>query len=128
MLRYCIVCNNVVENVILWDGMQEFIGPENCQLIQHDQAGIGWLYVNGEFKEPPPEAVKKEDLIEQAMMKKQALIQVAAKKIDPLADAVELGMATDKETAELRAWKMYRVMLTRVDPEKAPDITWPPAP
>lgn len=128
MLRYCIVCENVVKNVILWDGQQDFNNKENCEIIQNDIAGIGWKYVNGEFIAPPDPQEQKQDLIELVKSKKQFLIANATKKIDPLSDSVELGMATDKEIADLKAWKMYRVMLSRVDPEKTPEIIWPSPP
>jgi hypothetical protein len=45
-----------------------------------------------------------------------------------LDDAVSLGMATEEETAALLAWKAYRVQLSRVDLETAPEIDWPLAP
>ncbi|WP_409325412.1 tail fiber assembly protein [Serratia liquefaciens] len=43
-------------------------------------------------------------------------------------DAVELKMATKEEKVQLTAWKTYRVLLSRVDPDQAPDITWPVRP
>jgi uncharacterized protein (DUF1499 family) len=48
--------------------------------------------------------------------------------IAPLQDAVELSMATDEETNALTAWKKYRVLLSRIDTSKAPDIVWPTKP
>lgn len=32
---------------------------------------------------------------------------------------------TEEETSLLEAWKMYRVLLNRVDTSTAPDIEWP---
>ncbi|MEC5342147.1 tail fiber assembly protein [Brenneria populi] len=69
----------------------------------------------------------------------QALIQVAQQelstrhtvandRIQALNDAVELGIATEEETATLNEWKTYRVLLNRVDLATAPEIVWPEAP
>ncbi|KKI48344.1 tail fiber assembly protein G [Obesumbacterium proteus] len=45
--------------------------------------------------------------------------------ISTLQDAVDLDMATDEEIAQLKAWKTYRVLLSRIDTAGAPDIDWP---
>ncbi|ECW0880022.1 tail fiber assembly protein, partial [Salmonella enterica subsp. enterica] len=46
-------------------------------------------------------------------------------KIAPLQDAVDLGIATDDEKAQLDEWKKYRVLVNRVD-TSAP--SWPDKP
>lgn len=46
-------------------------------------------------------------------------------KIAPLQDAVDLGIATDDEKAQLDEWKKYRVLVNRMD-TSAPD--WPEVP
>lgn len=74
---------------------------------------------------PPPTA---QEATEQAQSQARALMQIADGRIRPLNDAQELGIATDEETAQLKAWKTYRVMLNRVDTSAAPDISWPAKP
>lgn len=74
---------------------------------------------------PPPTA---EEYVEQAQQQVSALMQTADSKIRPLSDAQELDIATDEETAQLKAWKTYRVMLSRVDVSEAPNIKWPVQP
>jgi hypothetical protein len=54
--------------------------------------------------------------------------RVAAERIALLEDAVSLGMATEEETAALLVWKAYRVQLSRIDLETAPNIEWPEMP
>lgn len=66
--------------------------------------------------------------IAQANATKAALIKNASERIEPLQDAVELGMATDEEKSRYDAWRKYRVMLTRVDTTLAPAINWPVLP
>ena len=64
----------------------------------------------------------------QAAQEKANLLMIATSAIAPLQDAVDLDMATEDEAAALNEWKKYRVMLNRVKPEDAPDITWPELP
>ncbi|HIE2033711.1 TPA: tail fiber assembly protein, partial [Salmonella enterica] len=56
---------------------------------------------------------------------KSRLLQMASGKIAPLQDAVDLGIATDDEKAQLDEWKKYRVLVNRVDTSN-PD--WPDKP
>ena len=63
-----------------------------------------------------------------AEAKKSQLLSEAATVISPLQDAVDTDMATDEEKERLTAWKSYRVLLSRVDTDKAPDIEWPDKP
>ncbi|MFC6299594.1 tail fiber assembly protein [Pseudomonas spelaei] len=55
---------------------------------------------------------------------------VADFTIAPLQDAVELDEATEKEITDLKAWKQYRVLLSRVSlqPGYPNTIKWPSAP
>lgn len=73
-------------------------------------------------------AAEKAALIQQARTEKAHRMSEAGKHIAPLEDAVELKMATQEEKAQLTTWKTYRVLLSRVDPDKAPGITWPVRP
>ncbi|WP_338132150.1 tail fiber assembly protein [Yersinia kristensenii] len=59
---------------------------------------------------------------------KAELLNEAAARIAPLQDAVDTQLATNDEKAQLTAWKTYRVLLSRIDTSKAPDIEWPEAP
>ncbi|HIF5761470.1 TPA: tail fiber assembly protein [Raoultella ornithinolytica] len=56
------------------------------------------------------------------------MMRKANEKIAPLSDAVELGIHTDDEVAQLTEWKKYRVALSRIDTATAPDIDWPEIP
>ncbi|MBA7876262.1 MULTISPECIES: tail fiber assembly protein [Citrobacter] len=66
--------------------------------------------------------------ITQATQQKESLLALASSKIAPLQDAVDLDIATEVETALLLAWKKYRVLLNRINPDDAPDISWPDMP
>lgn len=66
--------------------------------------------------------------ITQATQQKESLLALAASKIAPLQDAVDLDIATEAEAALLLAWKKYRVLLNRINPNDTSDIKWPEQP
>lgn len=69
-----------------------------------------------------------EQLVNAADLEKSRLITVASDAIAPLKDAVDLGIATDKEVYFYDEWRKYRVLVSRVDTNLAPDIIWPSQP
>ncbi len=71
------------------------------------------------------EAAEKAAQLRQAEETKSRLLQMASEKIAPLQDAVDLGLATDDEKAQLDEWKKYCVLVNRVDTLN-PD--WPEKP
>lgn len=94
------------------------ITPENQDV---DIMG-GWVFKGGKIQ---PREYSQEELIAQAEAKKAELLSVATAAITPLQDAVDLGEATEEETALLIAWKKYRVQVNRVDTSEP---VWPEAP
>ena len=95
-------------------------GQSEGKLISADKAGNPVLV---DFPAPT-----EEELITMAGSQKARMIAEATVQIGPLQDADDLGIATEEETKALKEWKTYRVMLSRVDASKAPDITWPQKP
>lgn len=75
---------------------------------------------------PPSEA----ELIAMAETRRDELLRVAAIRIAPLQDAVDLDDATDAEVGLLKAWKQYRIKLNRLpDQSGYPSaIDWPAPP
>lgn len=69
-----------------------------------------------------------DELIAQAEETRAQLMTEANQRIIPLQDASDLDIATDEELSQLKAWKTYRVLLSRVDVSKAPDVEWPEKP
>ncbi len=95
--------------------------PENVTSVSPDgeyQKWDGKAWVKDE-------AAEKAAQLRQAEETKSRLLQMASEKIAPLQDAVDLGLATDDEKAQLDEWKKYRVLVNRVD-TAAPD--WPERP
>lgn len=96
------------------DGSQDEFIADDLALISEQEA----LAITN----PPP---TKEQLIAEAEYQKQALLNEATVAIAPLQDAVDLGIATDAEREQLKAWKEYRVQVNRVDVGGGEEIEWP---
>ncbi|MBJ2706698.1 tail fiber assembly protein [Salmonella enterica subsp. enterica serovar Newport] len=71
------------------------------------------------------EAAEAAARLREAEGTKNRLLQIASEKIAPLQDAVDLGIATDDEKAQLHEWKKYRVLVNRVD---TTNLVWPEQP
>ncbi|EIO9269216.1 tail fiber assembly protein [Salmonella enterica] len=95
--------------------------PENVTSVSPD----------GEYQKWDGKAWVKDEAAETAARLREAegtksrLLQMAAEKIAPLQDAVDLEIATDDEKVQLEEWKKYRVLVNRVDTTN-PD--WPDVP
>ncbi|ENS5557483.1 tail fiber assembly protein [Salmonella enterica] len=98
--------------------------PENVTSVSPD----------GEYQKWDGKAWVKDEAAETAARLREAegtksrLLQMASEKIAPLQDAVDLGLATDDEKAQLDEWKKYRVLVNRVDTSTAAKIDWPKKP
>lgn len=90
--------------------------PENCDIYG------GWKYENEIVTAVSPVLIKS------AESELKLRLTRANEVIETLQDAIDLGMATDEEISLLTAWKKFRVLLSRVDITKAPDIVWPVQP
>ena len=45
MNRYAIIKDNIVINVVIWDGQSEWKSPEGTQIVQSDSLNIGDTYL-----------------------------------------------------------------------------------
>lgn len=65
-----------------------------------------------------------------ATRKRALLLQYASNQINALQDAVDLEISSDVERQALSAWKMYRVLLNRLDIsiDSSGEINWPVGP
>ncbi|WP_340618944.1 tail fiber assembly protein [Xenorhabdus entomophaga] len=99
---------------------QLFEGQKNGKLIVAGENG------SPKLKDIPPPT--SEELQQRAETEKQQLLKKAAESIGICQDAVDLEMATEVEKAALTKWRLYRVLLSRVDCSAVPDIDWPEQP
>lgn len=81
--------------------------------------GLAWIN--------DPEAQKTAE-INDAQLKKNQLDKDAQRIILLLEYAIETDMQTGEESAQLHAWKKYRVLLNRIDINQASQILWPEMP
>lgn len=74
--------------------------------------------------DPPPPTPK--EWAEINLGRCRALMNEAALKIAPLQDAIDLNIATDDEKQRLKAWKVYRVALNRIEQHSSlsAEIEW----
>ena len=58
MNKYAIIENGVVTNICLWDGITEWLPPENSSVVQlvDTSVCIGFLYSDGQFTPPPSDS------------------------------------------------------------------------
>lgn len=81
---------------------------------------------------PPPPAPppSNEELAMVAFARRDQALSVAAIRIAPLQDAVDLGEHTEAEVEELKAWKQYRIGLNRIQLQVGfpVEIEWPAEP
>ena len=103
------------------DGLVVLPGkPADQQFPMLGYAAIDWCQVQ-------TAAQKAETLARATLLQCRAVADTA---IAPLQDAVDLAEATTEETEMLKAWKRYRVALSRL-PEQAgwsTEIDWPTPP
>ncbi|OQP31001.1 tail fiber assembly protein [Pantoea latae] len=86
---------------------------------------VGYFYNDGHFAVP---AVEPENAVLVAKATQTILMEEASNAIAPLQDAVDINIATDEEVTRLAEWKKYRVLLSRINMQDAPDIEWPTKP
>ncbi|EOI1001787.1 TPA: tail fiber assembly protein [Citrobacter farmeri] len=92
------------------------VSPPDNKKLGSENGRPAWVDI------PPRTA---EELIVMAEQERSSLRAIADAEIAWRQDAVDVGIATDEETAALVDWKKYRVLLMRVDTAK-PD--WPTLP
>lgn len=68
-----------------------------------------------EFLELSKPKITKEDIIFNNKISKDNLIIEANEKIKILEDIIELKMQETNEEEQLKEWKRYRILLTRID-------------
>lgn len=81
-------------------------------------------------EEPEPYVPKPEEILAESLAERDRLLSLAAIRIAPLQDAVDLDDATPAEAALLKKWKQYRIAVNRIDqqPGFPLGIAWPVEP
>lgn len=79
---------------------------------------------------PPPPPPTEQELAAAALSQRDLALSVAALRIAPLQDAVDLGDETPADVAALKQWKQYRVGLNRIEQQAGfpLSVDWPVMP
>lgn len=79
---------------------------------------------------PDDPVLSIEQVLSSANSKRDSLLSIAALRIAPLQDAIDLGDATSLDKEKIKQWKQYRVLVNRVsEQDNFPEnIIWPDMP
>lgn len=80
-----------------------------------------------EFLELSKPKITKEEIIFNNKINKDNLLSEANEKIKILEDIIEFEMQEANEEEQLKEWKKYRILLTRIDINNS-DAVFPPKP
>lgn len=112
---YAVVENEIVVNVILWDGESEWSPDNGVAIIADSGVSIGWSYVDEVFTPPPPPKPTPEDIAAKNLASAQSEYDSATKSINALneqiADSDYNGTTEEAVKDELYAWTEYRKQL-----------------
>lgn len=103
-------------------GWRAASGPEDI--------GVDEWYTEETPPDPIPLPPTHDELIALARTQRDQLLTLAAIRIAPLQDAVDLDESTPDEVARLKLWKQYRIALNRVEQQAGypAEIDWPRSP
>ncbi|CAH0177768.1 hypothetical protein SRABI123_01360 [Pseudomonas sp. Bi123] len=107
-------------------GMRSFDSEHNTLLDDEHFVDIN----DGPEPEVVPLPPGNEELTALAKEQRDKLLAIAANRMGPLQDAVDIARATDDEAARLMLWKGYRIDLNRIEQQEGfpLDIDWPLSP
>nr|ADV36408.1 phage tail assembly chaperone [Edwardsiella phage eiAU]ADV36462.1 phage tail assembly chaperone gp38 [Edwardsiella phage eiDWF] len=101
----------------LADGSQDHYIKEGLMPISETEAMA--------LANPPP---TQEELITQALDKKNTLLEEARKTTNDWQTELSLGIISDGDKAKLVEWMGYIKKLREINPASYPDIQWPTTP
>ena len=120
-----------------FDESEEFIeitDEQYLEALDGMQKGLA-ATIDGGFKvappppEPPP-APTKQEIAAATLYGRDRALSVAAIRIAPLQDAVDIDDATPEDVEMLKKWKQYRIALNRIQDQTGfpLDVSWPDEP
>ena len=85
--------------------------------IKANEEGKALKNINGKLMlvDFEPIKISDEQILLQNQSRKTALIKDANEKIAIIQDVIDLDMQESNEEEQLKKWKKYRILLTRVD-------------
>lgn len=115
MKNYAVVEDELVINIVLWDGKSDWSPGAGIAVPAGDDVGIGWSYKKGKFTPPPIPEPSPDEISARNLASAQAAYGAATLAINALNEQIEdadySGTTEDSVKAEIAAWIAYRVSL-----------------
>ena len=95
-----------------------YTGQEYAEMaIKANEEGKALKSIDGKLMlvDFEPIKISDEQILLQNQLRKTALIKEANEKIAIIQDVIDLDMQESNEEEQLKQWKKYRILLTRVD-------------
>ena len=130
MNRYALIKNNIVVNVVAWDGTGDMFADFTVVNISGIAVDIGWSYDGNNFTAPPEPEKNKEQLIQEADLEKDGRIRAANDFINSKQwpGKAAIGRLKGDEMAQYNLWLDYLDALDAIDTSTMPYIDWPEMP
>jgi hypothetical protein len=93
----------------------EITNELHFELLQKQSEGLVIQSDESGFPVALERTISNDEKIIRNKTEKQQLINEATRKISILQDIIDLDMQESDEEAQLKAWKKYRILVTRVD-------------
>ncbi|MBZ6456684.1 tail fiber assembly protein [Pseudomonas fluorescens group sp.] len=104
--------------------------PWSCRPVDSEDDLVSGEIFYQDQPTPPLPVPTAEEVLASALAERDRLLTIAALRIAPLQDAVDLDDVTTEETFRLKKWKQYRVAVNRVPDQLGfpGAINWPDEP
>lgn len=85
MNSYLVIKDDQVVNVVLWDGVSDWVAPDNATVeLAPEGVGIGWIRVNGNWVSPEPPAPPAEDPLKASARAKLSALGLTDEEISAI--------------------------------------------
>lgn len=136
MNNYALVQNNIVINIVVWDGVDDIDFGDGVIAVEYENqslVSIGYSYENGAFIPPPPTdddaSFIKEQVIKNNISIKNNLIATATSVITVWQTKLLVGRKIDASDSQLlNSWLDFIDTINKIDANTESVINWPVIP